>query len=209
MTLAAADAFVFDLGNVLVEIDFHRVFAAWAEAVDLRAEEVERRFAFDDMHRAFEVGRVEPGEFFDHVRRVLDVALPDATLAAGWNAVFVDEMPGMRELVAALAGRAPLYVLSNTNVVHHDLWKARYAALLRPFEAIFVSHELGERKPDRAAFDAVLARIGIEPQRVVFFDDLPENVAAAARMGMRAFVVRSAADVRAAIDLGLELGRGR
>jgi putative hydrolase of the HAD superfamily len=198
MSVRSVDALLFDLGNVLVEIDFERVFAAWARSAELTPDEVRDRFEFDDAHREFEVGRLHAAAFFDHVRARLGVPLPDATLAAGWNEVFVGEVPGMAATVARLARRVPLYVLSNTNSVHHVHWRDRYASILDPFTAVFTSCQLGERKPERAAYAAVLTRIGVDPERVLFFDDLAENVAAARAFGMSAFVVRSAAEVQAA-----------
>jgi|APFre7841882724_1041349.scaffolds.fasta_scaffold127353_1 putative hydrolase of the HAD superfamily len=208
MPAPAVDALLFDLGNVLVEIDFERVFAAWAASAGLRIEEVRERFAFDAVHRAFEVGRLDAAAFFEHVRGLLRVPLPDETLAGGWNEVFVGEVAAMAGLIASVAGRVPLYVLSNTNSVHHVHWRARYAPILQPFDAVFVSCELGERKPDSAAFDAALRSIGAAPKRVGFFDDLAENVAGARALGMPSFVVSSAAQVRAAMaTLGLVGGR--
>jgi putative hydrolase of the HAD superfamily len=208
MPAPAVDALLFDVGNVLVEIDFERVFAAWAVSAGLPVEKVRERFEFDAVHRAFEVGRIDAAGFFEHVRGLLRVPLPDESLAAGWNAVFVGEVAAMAALIRSVAGRVPFYVLSNTNPVHHDHWRARFASILQPFDAVFVSCELGERKPERAAYDAVLARIGADPKRVVFFDDLAENAAGARSLGMPSFVVGGAADVRAALaTLGLVDGR--
>jgi putative hydrolase of the HAD superfamily len=208
MPAPAVDALLFDLGNVLVEIDFERVFAAWAASAGLRLQEVRERFEFDAVHRAFEVGRIDAAEYFEHVRGLLRVPLPDESLAAGWNEVFVGEVAAMAALIRSVAGRVPLYVLSNTNTVHHVHWRARYASILQPFDAVFVSCEVGERKPDSAAFNAVLASIGVDPKRVGFFDDLAENVVGARTLGMPSFVVGSAADVRTAMaTLGLVDGR--
>jgi putative hydrolase of the HAD superfamily len=60
------------------------------------------------------------------------------------------------------------------------------------------------RKPNAEAYDHVVAAIGVAPQRIVFFDDLAENIAAARERGLQAVHVRSSADVANALDqLGL------
>jgi hypothetical protein len=41
------DALLFDFGNILVDIDFHRAFEVWARAARLPVGEITRRFAFD------------------------------------------------------------------------------------------------------------------------------------------------------------------
>ena len=51
--------------------------------------------------------------------------------------------------------------------------------LLRRFDALAISAEIGVMKPDAAAYRAVLAMLGIEAQTCVFIDDIPANVAAA------------------------------
>jgi FMN phosphatase YigB (HAD superfamily) len=49
-----------------------------------------------------------------------------------------------------------------------------------------VSHEIGARKPEPAAFRSVVADMGLAPDRVLFFDDSAENVAGARACGLRA-----------------------
>lgn len=52
------------------------------------------------------------------------------------------------------------------------------------FDAVVISGEVGMRKPEPAIFDLVLDRIGLPAGECVFIDDMPNNVAAAARAGL-------------------------
>lgn len=45
------------------------------------------------------------------------------------------------------------------------------------------------RKPERRAFDAVIEMIGADPDAILFFDDLPSNVAGARDAGLQAILV--------------------
>lgn len=65
----------------------------------------------------------------------------------------------------------------------------------------FLSHELGMRKPDLAAFEYVIKRLGIEPNRIAFFDDLEENVMAAQKVCMNAFVTKGLPEFREQLNL--------
>ena len=65
---------------------------------------------------------------------------------------------------------------------------------------IYVSHEIGARKPEAAAFRAVVADMGMAPQRILFFDDIAENVAGARACGIAAVQVRTAGDVERALE---------
>ncbi len=71
--------------------------------------------------------------------------------------------------------------------------------MFRLFERVFVSSEIGLRKPHRAAFDYVVREMGVEANAILFFDDLPDNIAGATDAGLRAVQVRKSADVRHAL----------
>jgi len=201
------DALLFDLGGVLIDIDWRRVFQAWASAAQVPAEEVAARFAFDAQYEAHERGAIGAGEYCAHLRAVLGVRLGDAELLAGWNRLFVGEVPGMQALLERLARSSPLYAFSNTNRAHVAHWKPRYRALLAPFAAIYCSCEIGARKPDVEAFRDVATRIGVPPARLAFFDDHAVNVAGARNAGLLAYEVHSVADVREALRrLGVPSG---
>lgn len=193
------DALVYDLGNVLVEIDFGRVIARWAALADVSPDSLARRFSHGAAYEAHERGEIDAAAYYASLREELGVALDDAALEDGWNAVFGPPIEATLELVRRLAPAVPQYIFSNTNAVHHACWSQAYAAALAPVRSHFVSHRMGKRKPDRAAFEHVAREIGVPIERVLFFDDLAANVEGARAAGMQAVVVRSPADVAAAL----------
>ena len=196
---ASADALLFDLGGVVIEVDFARAVQAWADAAGVPASHVGARFSLDAGYEAHERGELAPGEYCAHLRRTLGLELADEHLLSGWNQIFVGEVPEVGALLAALAKSLPLYAFSNTNVAHHAFWRPHYATLLQPFSEIFCSCDLGLRKPSAQAFLEVGRRIGIAPARIVFFDDHDGNVRGARAAGLRAHEVHSAAEIRAAL----------
>lgn len=198
---AACDVLLFDFGGVLVDIDFQRTFATWAELAGVAPQMVRERFAFDAAYGAHERGEIDGAHYFALLRQRLGIDLSDAEFLLGWNALFLEPLPGVAGLLQALAPRWPLYLFSNTNHLHHDCWSVRYAGLLEPFAHVFCSHTLGERKPTRAAFDEVVRRIGVPAGRIAFFDDLAENVAGARAAGLQAWQAQSVADIQDALRL--------
>jgi len=110
-------------------------------------------------------------------------------------------LPGMEELLAELAARWPLHVMSNYPRWYLDL--ERRFRLDRFFGGHHLSWEVGARKPDPAYYRAVLARIGIEPGELLFVDDRERNLAAARELGIRTVPFTDAASLRA-IVLGTE-----
>jgi putative hydrolase of the HAD superfamily len=202
------EALLFDLGRVVLDLDSARAHARWGELAGVPATEIERRARLrvvgSEAFERHERGEISDAAFFAHLRRALEIDLSDAELEDGWNAIFVGEMPGIRPVLCRARQVLPLYAFSNTNTAHQACWSVRFADVLGNFRKIYVSNELGARKPDAAAFGAVARDMGVRPERILFLDDLEENVAGARASGMKAVRVTSTADVgRALGDLAI------
>ena len=195
----AADALLFDLGRVVLDVDFNRALAFWASHAGCEVEHLAGRFARDELYRRHEKGEISDAEFFAGLRSSLGVELSDAQFLDGWNAIFAGEMPGIRPVLARAAQRLPLYAFSNTNNPHVEYFSGIYADLLGHFREIFLSSSIGLRKPDAEAYDHVVKAIGIPAERIVFFDDLAENITGARECGLIAVHVTSPADLTGAL----------
>ena len=202
-----ADALCFDFGGVLAQIDFNLAFQSWARTANVPARSLAERFSFDPVYQAHERGETSTAQYFTALRGSLGVSLSDAQLLAGWNAIFLDPMPGIAELLPRLATVAPLYVFSNTNHEHHVCWREKYRDLLAPITEVYCSHEIGARKPGEQAFAAVAQRIGCPPDRIAFFDDLADNVAGSRKVGFLGFQVTSTPMLKRALaeDLNIDV----
>ncbi len=199
-----ADALLFDLGHVVLDIDFSKAIACWAGHAGREPSDIAARFIVDETFRHHETGKISDADFFQGVRHSLGVDLTDAQLLEGWNAIFAGEMPGMAPLLARAAKRLPLYVFSNTNNAHAEYFSVIHADVLGHFREIFLSSSIGLRKPDAEAYDHVVKSIGLPAGRIVFFDDLAENVESARARGLKAVHVTSSGDVADALTaLGL------
>jgi FMN phosphatase YigB (HAD superfamily) len=189
------DAVVFDLGGVLVKIDFLRVFKHWAEQAGCDVTAIADRFAMDHHYEKHERGETSTSEYFAALRDSLGIRITDGQFLEGWNQIFVSEVADMRRIVQLYAASYPVYVFSNSNEAHKATWMRCYSDLLKPFQRVFVSSDIGKRKPDLDAYRHVAAAIGAEPQRILFFDDSAQNIEGAAQAGLIARKVNSVADV--------------
>jgi putative hydrolase of the HAD superfamily len=206
MGLGIPEVLLFDVGNVLIEVDFARVTAAWAAVAGVPVERIAARFEADAAFRDHETGTLDDAGYFAHLRGRFGIALSDEDFRAGWNEVFVAPVAGMESVLRSLSTSYPLYGFSNTNRCHAAYFVPRYSAVIGHLRELFCSCELGWRKPDPRAYAEVVRRIGVPAGRIAFFDDLEENVEAARRAGMLAFPVRGAAGVHHALQrLGIDL----
>ncbi len=93
---------------------------------------------------------------------------------------------------------------TNARPTHQRVWSQRYAEVLSLFDNVFVSSDLGKRKPEPEAFLTIATALGVALPRIVSCGDLLENVEGARAVGMQAVHVRSLADI--ADSLGEILG---
>ena len=199
------DAIVFDLGGVLIDIDFRRAFSAWAAAAGVPADAVAARFTLDEACCAHERGEIDDRAYFAHLRGALGLPrLSDEQMLAGWTAIIGEPLPGMEALVQRLAARVPLYVFSNTNPAHVLHFTLRLRHLLAHFRRTFTSCELGRRKPEAEAFARLAELTGLPPARLAFFDDVEANVAGARRAGLQAHHVNRPDQIAAICEALLE-----
>lgn len=197
--MTACKALVFDLGKVVFDLSFDRVFQAWATASNAPYDALKSAFTFDALFDQFERNEIAPAAFRAAVCARLGMTLTDPQFDAGWSALYLDVYPGVATLLARLARRYRLVALINTNALHARVWPAKYAAALRPFERVFCSHELGARKPEARTYRPVLDYLQAAPHEVVFLDDSPDNVRGAESLGLTGIVVTSCAQMRAAL----------
>jgi len=191
----SADALLFDLGRVVLDIDFGKALACWAGHAGRAPADLAARFVREASYRDHEVGKIEDAAYFQSLRDALGIGISDAQFLEGWNAIFAGEMPGIAPLLKRAAAHLPLYAFSNTNRPHVEHFSEAYADVLGHFREVFLSSTIGLRKPDAAAYDHVVRAIGVPAERIVFFDDVPANVEGARARGLVAVHVTSPDDV--------------
>ena len=189
---------LFDLGGVLVDWDGTTPLVELSQG--RLSPELSRQFWLTSPSvRQFESGQCPPDDFARGALRELGLHLePEAFLAAfvSWDRGL---LPGAAELLTELKDRYPLACLSNNNVLHWN--RPHLQALATHFDPCLLSFETGLMKPDAAAYSQAILRIGAPAEKIVYFDDNPECIAAARRSGLLAFEVRGIDAARRALEL--------
>jgi len=193
-------AVLLDFGNVVAHIDFHETFRTWGRLAHRPDDHFRSRFSMDEAYHRHERGEIGPEEYFGHLSQVFELNLDFDQWAEGWNAMFLEPVPGLEPLLPRLKKRTPLAMFSNTNDLHKRFWKAKYKPLLSHFDRIFTSDELGLRKPEAPAFAAVARELGVLAEEILFLDDTLENVEGALRAGYQAVHVPTLASVIDALN---------
>jgi len=190
--------YIFDLGNVIVDIDFRRVLGVWSNLSGVPLASLNASFSMGEAFHRHERGEISDEEFSVQLCNEMGIALSFEQFSAGWQAVFV----GLRKDTLAIMERLRnaghrVVILSNTNRLHSTYWPEQYPEVRAAADAIYLSQEIGMRKPEPGIYQYVLRREAVTPDQAVFFDDSLENVEAARALGIEGVLVTDASTVPA------------
>ncbi|NVJ87098.1 MAG: HAD family phosphatase [Algoriphagus sp.] len=192
-----ADFLIFDLGNVIIDIDYDRSLSLIRQHLPSEYHHLLTDFYRTDFHKKYERGQIDSTTFRDEVRAYFQQNWTDDQVDFFWNSL-LGTIPAERlSLVKRVRQQYQVGVLSNTNLIHihavNDiLMRDHGLANFDPvFDWVFLSHEMGLAKPETGIYEKMLTDLGTAPERVVFFDDLKENVEGAASLGIQAIQVTS------------------
>ncbi|MBU6475900.1 MAG: HAD family phosphatase [Alphaproteobacteria bacterium] len=197
---------IFDLGGVLVDLDFDKSLAAFAMLGIPDPKTAMGRDEDKKIFREYETGKAGTADVFAHIRSLSTKAPTDDELTAALNAMIAGFPAGRVALLRALKPKFRLFLLSNINPVHHACVQALYREkhggnFDEHFEKPYYSHLIGRRKPDPAVYMHVITDAGLNAKETLFIDDMPENLRSASLAGLQTAHVAPGATV---LDLGLE-----
>lgn len=178
-------ALIFDLGGVIVPLDFGRAYSRMAELAGCEAAEVPPRIRATGLVPLFETGQVEPSDFVDQLSTALNVSLSYDQFAELWSSIFVPGPLLSEAFFRSLRERYRLILLSNTNSLHFDLLARQYP-LLELFHEKVLSFQVGALKPAPLVYREAIARAGVGAGECFFTDDILTYVEAARAEGIDA-----------------------
>jgi len=197
---------VFDLGKVLLNLDFNASIIAF-QKLGLKTDVLDNKQAYSDpVFYELEVGKVTPEEFCNRIRKVLNN--PNATdlqIEDAWFAMILDIPANRVKVVQELSKNYNVYLFSNTNKIHidrlHRAFKAEHGI---DFPSLFLkdyySHEIHERKPDLSSYKKVIELSGINPEESIFIDDLEKNIIGAQQSGLKTFWLKEGMELTTVFD---------
>ena len=182
---------VFDLGGVLVDLDFKAAINGLQEAGFANVKEQLLAFDRGGIFQKFEVGEITADEVRTAIRENSTVTLTDEEVDGLWNAMLLEIPREKLELILHLRGKYMVYLLSNTNSIHWDYvcknaFNYRGFRVEDYFEETFLSYEMHLAKPDKAIFEKVLSDANLLAEETLFIDDSEANCKAAQEVGIHA-----------------------
>lgn len=196
---------IFDLGGVLMDIDFKLTHCAFEQLGVPNFAELYNQYHADIFFSDFEKGKIPTEEFFDRIRHICQFDLNNDAIRNAWNALLIGFPADRNNWLFRIRKKYAVYLFSNTNIIHYQSFAKTFEnvtgkELNSCFVKAYYSHEMGLRKPDPASFQFIIDEQQLDPSETLFIDDTIKNVEAAKELGMQAVHLAAPMSV---MDLGL------
>jgi FMN phosphatase YigB (HAD superfamily) len=180
---------IFDLGNVLYDIDFVKMYKAFDE---LGISNFENHFTLNKSDQIFfdlEKGLIVAQEFCDGFNALYKTALTNDQIIGAWNALLIGYRKESIDWIKANNTLYTTFLYSNTNQIHCDHFIPQFSREIggnfeNLFKTPYYSHKMGMRKPDPASFQFILDQEVLRADETLFIDDNEPNILAAASIGL-------------------------
>lgn len=201
---------IFDLGGVLINLNYQLTRKAFE---DLGIEDFDAFYtqhAANPLFEKLEVGAIEPEAFYDQLRVATRLTLTNSQIETAWNAMLLDFPVERLKWLSQIKNKYNIYLFSNTNAIHYNAFIHTYRQFAAQigldtnfehfFKTAYYSHTLGQRKPELAAFEAVIQDAKLDPSQTLFIDDTLLNIEGAQKAGLQTIFLSGGITV---LDLGL------
>ena len=189
---------VFDLGNVIIDLDIERTWASLQHHLgDDFFEKIKRIYPNGDVFIDFEIGIISEKTFFETLRAASEHPLSIRTLMEAWNAMLLTINPERFKMLARLKEKYNVFLLSNTNETHVNFvdgyLRTVYGFSIQDFETryfhrSYYSHVINLRKPNVNIYDFVIQDAGINACETLFIDDNSENIDGVIKAGWHGYL---------------------
>jgi glucose-1-phosphatase len=182
---------IFDLGNVIIDVDFDLTFREFSKLSSKYSWKEVRYFIKEKcIWEDYEKGITDDEKFRENLRNELKIKALDSELDKAFCGLLQKIQPERIELLQKLSKKYRLFILSNTSNIHfQQVEKLLYESsgirnFSQIFEKIFLSFEMGKLKPEVDIYQQVLKQANIHSHETLFLDDMLVNLEAAATLGI-------------------------
>ena len=181
---------IFDLGGVLLNIDYNKTAYAFKVLGASDFDSFYSQAGANQLFEQLETGDISNDHFYDAMQTHCHPGTTHQQIQTAWNAILLDFRPQSLQFLTAIKDRFNIYLLSNTNAIHHKAFHQAFTNEigLANFDDYFVksyySHQIRLRKPYVATYHNVLEDAGITASETLFIDDSVVNIDGANKVGL-------------------------
>lgn len=203
--MAALKNILFDLGGVLLNIDYFKTKNAFTELGFTNFDEMYTQYSADKLFADLETGKISNDDFLERLAKAAGDKINATQLIHAWNAMLLDFRVPSLDFLEELSKKYKLYLLSNTNAIHIEAFKETFTretgkpSLDACFTRAYYSNYVGLRKPNDDIFEFVLKDAGIDAGETLFIDDSYNNIETAKKLGFQTHLLIAGEKIEALV----------
>lgn len=197
MNVNPINAIIFDLGGVLLDINYWLTIEAFNNLGCSDFESIYTQQKQSQLFDDFETGKVSSETFRKSLQKQMQFSISNVEFDNAWNKMLL-QLPEQRiELLEKLNKKFSLFLLSNTNEIHIKAFKKiisssiGYERFENCFKKVYFSSEIGNRKPNASCFEMVLSENKLSAAKTLFIDDSIQHVEGAYKIGIKTLLIES------------------
>lgn len=190
MNISKFDAIIFDLGGVVLPIDYNKTAHAFKALGLSNFDEIYSQAAQTGLFNRFEIGEISSQHFVNQLLNYLPLNTSANKVVEAWNAMLLDFPKENLDFLLELKKHKRIFLFSNTNEIHIQAFQRKLKQLtgesnLNPyFEKCYYSSEIGKRKPNPESFEYICKENALNPEKTLFIDDSIQHLEGAKKIGL-------------------------
>jgi len=185
---------IFDLGNVLIDVDFEVFYQKLGyvpSQIDLKKAK--------KVIKHFEAGKISVEDFIYELNKKLNLQVSVSNFKKIWTNLFSANQQ-MIALAEELSQKYPVYILSNTDEIHFPYIWNNFPELHFFQDRLLLSYKLGIVKPNPQIYQIACQKFNLIPESTIFIDDKAENIEAARKFGFNGIVHKNYKQTKQELD---------
>jgi glucose-1-phosphatase len=182
---------IFDLGGVLLDIDYHKTANAFKMLGVNQFDEFYSQANANHLFEALETGAISEEDFYTTLHQHCNPTTTRDQIQLAWNAILLDFRIDSLAVLKTLKEKYNLFLLSNTNSIHITAFnkilfkETGKTSLNEYFIKSYYSNIIQMRKPYATTYEWVLNDAGIIAEETLFIDDSINNIKGADEVGIK------------------------
>lgn len=184
---------LFDLGGVLLNIDYNKTANAFKNLGIHQFDELYSQAGANHLFEALETGEISEDDFYNTIQQYCYPSTTQQQIEVAWNAILLNFRIESLDYLAQLREKYNIYLLSNTNSIHLTAFnKILREETGKPnldnyFIKVYYSHKIHKRKPYVTTYLFVVEDAGIIADETLFIDDSFGNIEGAKEAGLQVY----------------------
>ncbi|HOY31345.1 MAG TPA: HAD family phosphatase [Bacteroidales bacterium] len=192
---------IFDFGGVIIDIDYQKSIDAFIRLGGSNFDQIYSQAKQNDIFDRLDTGRISPDTFRNELKNYLPTETTTKMIDEAWNAILIGIPEHRIRLLENIRTNYRIFLMSNTNVIHYHEYikelknKFGYDNLGCLFEKVYLSFEIGMRKPDKRIFNLILKENNLDAGETLYIDDFEKNLPPVAQSGIHTLLLDNRLDV--------------